>query len=149
MRKWLIFLLVLTMLGIGIYFAVQQCNAKPPSPTITVGDKEVAVAQGSYCWNGFLNSICADTISPLEMMKHQELKPVVVSPKSQLKIKFKNKPKENTLRVNRWLSNEEIENVPLNDNILTIPKEKGVYIYDISARWEKGDSSYAFAIEVR
>lgn len=39
--------------------------------------------------------------------------------------------------------------VPLNDNIITAPKEKDVYVYNVFARWDKRDSSYAFVIEVR
>jgi hypothetical protein len=149
MKKFLITLLVLIALGIGGDFVTGLFSAKPPLPIITVGEKKVEVAQGSYCWNGLLNSVCADTSSPPELIKNQELKPVVVPPDSQLKIEFKDEPKENTLVVNRWLTNEKTENVPINDNVILLPKEKGVYVYDVSARWEKGDSSYVFVIEVR
>ena len=38
---------------------------------------------------------------------------------------------------------------PLNENVLLVPKEKGVYIYSVSANWEKGSSSYVFVIEVK
>ncbi|WP_233204981.1 hypothetical protein [Geobacillus sp. WSUCF-018B] len=105
MKKFLIPLLVLIVLGIGGYFVIGLFSAKPPLPTITVGEKKVEVTQGSYCWNGLLNSVCADTSSPPELIKNQELKPVVVPPNSQLKIEFKDEPKENTLVVNRWLTN--------------------------------------------
>ncbi|MGP7817679.1 hypothetical protein [Niallia sp. 01092] len=149
MRKFLISILIIGVVSIGVYFIIGLSSTKPPSPIITVGDKKVEVAQGSYCWDGLFNSVCADTSSPPEIIKHQELKPVVVSPQSQLKIEFENKPKENTLGVNRWLTNEKTENVPLSDNVILLPKEKGVYLYDVSARWEKGSSSYAFVIEVQ
>lgn len=149
MKKFLITLLVLIVLGLGIYFVVGLFNAKPPSPTITVGEKKIEVAQGSYCWDGLINAVCADTSSPPEIIKHQELKPVVVSPESKIKIEFKTEPNKDSIGVNQWLNNEKTEDVPLNDNILTAPKEEGVYVYDVFARWEKGDSSYAFVIEVR
>lgn len=42
-----------------------------------------------------------------------------------------------------------MENVLLNNNVLFMPKEKGVYIYSVSAQWEKGSSSYNFVIEVK
>lgn len=149
MKKLLITLLVLVVLAFGVYIVIGEFSAKPPAPTITVGDNKVTAAQGSYCWDGFFNSICADTSSPPEMIKNQKLKPVIVSPGSELKIEFKSEPKENTMEVNIWLSNEEIENVPLSENVILLPKENGVYIYDVSAKWEKGSSSYAFVIEVQ
>lgn len=95
------------------------------------------------------NSICADMPSPPELIKNQDVKPVVVSPYSQLKIDFKEEPTEDTMIVSRWISNEVSKNVLLNDNVILVPKEKGVYVYGVSAGWEKGSSGYAFTIEVQ
>ncbi|MFF2288714.1 hypothetical protein [Peribacillus butanolivorans] len=149
MRKFLRFFLVLIVLVYGIYFIIRLFNSEPPSPNITIGDKSVSTAQGSYCWSGLLNAKCVDMISPPMIIKHEGLKPAVVSPEAQLKVEFKNEPKKNTLGANKWISSEETETAKLNDNVLTAPKEKGVYVYDIFARWEKGDSSYVFVIEVQ
>ena len=107
------------------------------------------MVQGSYCWDGLLNSICADTSSPPELVKNQRLKPVVVSPESEIKIEFKIEPNENTLGVNNWISDNEVEEVSLCNNVLIAPKEKGVFVYDVHASWEKGSSSYSFIIEVQ
>lgn len=149
MGKFIISLLVLIGLAFGVYFVIGQLNSKPPTPIITVGEKKVEVVQGSYCWEGLFNNVCADTASPPEMIKHQRLKPTIISPESAIKIEFKTEPNKNSIGVNQWLQNGETENVPLNENIITAPKEEGVYVYDVSARWDKGDSSYAFVIEVR
>ncbi len=146
MKKVLISLLAVVVLVGGIYFAF---NLKPPKPIITIENKTVEVAQGSYCWHGLINVQCVDKISPPDIIKHYELKPVVVSPGAELKIEFKRKPLENTLNASTWFSNNEIENAPLNENVLLVPKEKGVYIYSVSAYWEKGSSSYVFVIEVK
>lgn len=149
MKKFSITLLVLIVLAFGIYFVIGLFNAKPPSPIITVEEKKIEVAQGSYCWDGLYNSICVDTLSPPMLIDHHEIKPVIISPKSELKIEFKKEPNKNTLGVNRWLNDNEVKNISLSNNVLIAPKEKGVYVYDVHARWEKGDSSYAFVIEVR
>lgn len=146
MKKVLISLLAVAVLVGGLYFA---SNSEPPKPVITIENKTVKVAQGSYCWNGFINAQCVDKISPPDLIKHHEIKTVVVSPGAELKIKFNRKPLENTLNASIWFSNNEVENAPLNENVLTVPKEKGVYIYSISAYWEKGSSSYVFIIEVK
>ena len=149
MKKNVITLIVVGLLVAGLYLLSGLISNKPPTPTITVGDKEVKVVQGSYCWNGLINAGCTDMTSPPDLIKHHELTPVVVPPESELKIEFKREPKENTLHVNEWITDEETENVPINDNVILLPKEKGIYVYDVSARWEKGDSIFAFVIEVK
>ena len=149
MKKLLITLLILIMLAFGIYFVVGLFDPKPPSPIITVGEKKIEVARGTYCWDGLFNSICVDTISPPMLIEHHEIEPVIVSPEAELKIEFEKEPNENTIGVNRWINHNGAKNVSLSNNILIAPKENGVYVYDVYARWENGDSSYAFVIEVR
>ncbi|MFC5602781.1 hypothetical protein [Sporosarcina koreensis] len=146
MKKVLISLLAVVVLIAGVYIV---SNLKPPKPNITIEDNTVEVAQGSYCWGGLISGQCVDMISPPELIKHHELKPVAVSPGAELKIEFNRKPLENTLVASIWFSNDEVEDAPLNDNVLVVPQEKGVYIYSVSARWEKGSSGYAFVIEVK
>ncbi|MGG0658101.1 hypothetical protein [Rummeliibacillus pycnus] len=145
MKKVLISLLAVVVLVGGIYFVF---NLKPPTPTITIENNAVEVAQGSYCWGGLINVQCVDKVSPPDVIKHQKLKPVVVSPGAELKIEFNRKPLENTLSASIWFNKNEMENVRLNDNVLLVPKEKGVYFYSVSAHWEKGSSSYDFVIEL-
>ena len=146
MKKVLIFLLVAVVLVGGVYAVI---NLKPPKPIITIENKTVEVAQGSYCWRGLINGQCVDMISPPDIINHHELKPVRVSPGAELKIDFNRKPLENSLNASIWFSNDKIENVPLNDNVLLVPKETGVYIYNVSAHWEKGSAGYVFVIEVK
>ncbi|MEK4628465.1 hypothetical protein MKZ17_09685 [Solibacillus sp. FSL R7-0682] len=145
MKKVIISLAAVIMLVGGIYYVV---TLKPPKPTITIENNTVEVAQGSYCWNGLITSQCVDMISPPDIIKHQEFKPLIVSPGAELKIKFIQKPLENTLGASIWF-NDEVENVPLNYSILLVPEEKGVYIYSVYAQWKKGRSSYVFVIEVK
>ena len=142
--SFLVVVVVVLVFGINFVF-----NLKPPKPTITIENNTVEVAQGSYCWRGLINAQCVDMISPPDIIKHHGLKPVVVSPGAELKIEFNRKPQENTLAASIWFNNDEVENVSLNDNVLLVPKEKGIYIYSVSAHWEKGSSSYAFVIEVK
>ncbi|WP_155594030.1 hypothetical protein [Lysinibacillus cavernae] len=146
MKKVLISLLAVVGLVVGVYFVF---NLKPPKPTITIENNTVEVAQGSYCWGGLINGQCIDKISPPDIIKHQHLKPVVVSPRAELKIEFNREPQENTIGAYIWFSNDEMKKVLLNNNIFLVPKEKGVYIYSVSAHWKKGSSSYAFVIEVK
>lgn len=146
MKKFMISLIVLLCSVFGIYFVI---SSKPPSPIITVEGKKVGVVQGTYCWEGLFNNECADTTSPPELIKHKGLKATIVSPESDIKIEFKTKPNKNSMGVNQWLQNGEPTNATLNGNVITAPKEEGVYVYDVFARWDKGSSSYAFIIQVQ
>lgn len=148
MKKLLAIFLLTVGFVIGVSILIVQSGSKPPLPFITVDGKKITVMQGSYCWRSFFQGECADMISPPEIIDRQGVNPVRVSPESRLKISFKKMPLKNTLTANIW-RNRNTESILLKNNSLTIPKEKGVYIYDLSARWEKGDSSYVFAIEVK
>lgn len=78
-------------------------------------------------WEVLITTTCADEVSPPEIIKYQNIKPVEVPPESPFKIEFYNNPIENTLRAHLWVNSEKIETIQLNDNVLTAPKEK-VYI---------------------
>lgn len=149
MKKFLFILVAIVGVAVGIYFVVGLLNSSPPKPIITVEGKKVEVAQGSYCWKGLINAMCVDTASPNEIVKFKNLKPVVVSAQSLLKIEYKKEPIENTLGVNGWINNEESESVPINKNVIQLPKEKGKYVYNVFAHWDNGDSNYVFVVEVR
>ncbi|WP_339171524.1 hypothetical protein MKY51_09890 [Solibacillus sp. FSL R5-0691] len=146
MKKVLSSLLAVVVLVGGMYVAI---NSAPPKPVLTIENKTVEVAQSSYCWNGLLKTQCVDMISPPDLIEHHKITPVVVSPGADVKIKFHRKPLENTLTASIWSSNNEITNAPLNENVLSVPNEKGFYIYSLSAYWKKGSSSYVFVIEVK
>lgn len=145
MKRIVVPLVIIIVLGVVSYLLF---NNNPPDPIVTVKGDKIEVVQGSYCWRGFINAECVDMISPPDIIKHEELKPFVVSPGEKMLIEFKKEPKKNTLVVNIWINNEETESVSISDNVLLAPKEKGIYVYDVSARWERGSSSYAFVIVV-
>ncbi len=138
----------IVIMGIGFLISGIM-NNKPPAPLITVEGKTIPAKQGTYCWNGFLNIKCVDMISPPELIKFYDLEPVAVPPESQLKLDFRKKPNAGSLGANLWLNDIEMREVNLVGNILTAPKQSGVYVYDIHARWDKGSSSYVFIIEVK
>lgn len=132
--------------GIGMYLMIGlDDHHYPPEPIITVDDKNLEVARGSYCWH----SVCVDTMSPPMLIDHHRLEPMIVPPASKLIIKFEEEPIANTVKVNRWLNDHDVEEVALTNDILIAPQESGIYVYDVHARWEKGTASYAFTIEVR
>ena len=141
--------MILVVVGAGVYLCVGLFSTDPPKAIITAEGKKVEAAQGSYCWGGALRYSCVDMISPPELINFEKLKPVAVSPKSKVKIEFEKEPDDSSLTVNRWVGNVDAESVSVNGNTFIVPEEKGVYVYAVSASWEKGSSGYAFTIEVR
>ncbi|MGE8006015.1 hypothetical protein [Lysinibacillus sp. NPDC093216] len=133
---------------IAFIWMIMLHNAGPPKPVVLTEGKEVPTVQGTYCWKNIINNECVDKISPPEIIANNKIVPFSVSPQSEIKISFK-KPPIDGIEVDKWLSNDEIELVKVKDNVFSVPKEKGTYIYSISGRWDKGGSSYIFAIEVK
>ncbi|MBG9455764.1 hypothetical protein ABE61_17310 [Lysinibacillus sphaericus] len=122
--------------------------AGPPKPVVLSEGKEVSIVQGSYCWQGFINNRCVDKIPPPEIIANNKIVPFPVSPQSEININFKKAPIEG-IEVDKWVGNDEIEVVKVHGNVFTVPKEKGTYIYSVFGSWDKGSSSYIFAIEVK
>jgi len=133
---------------IAFIWMIMLHNAGPPKPVVLSDGKEVPTVQGTYCWRNIINNECVDKISPPEIIANKKIVPFSVSPQSKIKISFK-KPPIDGIEVDKWLSSGEIELVKVKDNVFSVPKEKGTYIYSISGRWDKGGSSYIFTIEVK
>ena len=144
MKKILLSLLLLATFCFGLYLIIGIfIDTEPPLPTITAGDKKVSVSNGSYCWDNFLTSVCADSGPP----SHIANNPLSVSPETKLKVNFKSEPEENSLSIYRWVNGESVT-IALDNDVIIAPSEKGLHVYSISGNWEKGSASYVFAIEV-
>lgn len=139
---FLILFIILLYVGKGI------ASIEPPLPSVTVDGKSVPVLRGSYCWSGPTSGRCVDMISPPELIKHHGKSPVKVSPGATVVIEFGEKPFVGSEHANLWRDNGPTATVELDGNKLAAPMEKGVYVYDISARWEAGSASFVFGIEV-
>ena len=148
MKRAAYIIIVIVALAIGAYVFMNVWHSKPPRPMITADGKHVKAEQGTYCWAGFIKGECVDMISPPEIIAEHSTKPVKVSPGAEVKIEFAYKPDKHTLGANQWINRNESEGVSVHDNVFKIPKEKGVYIYDVHAAWDEGSSSYVFVIEV-
>ena len=149
MKRNVFILIAIVALTVGSYFVIELLNSNPPKPILTVEGKKVEVAQGSYCWEGLIDAKCVDTVSPHEIINVKNLKPITVSAQSELKIKYKIEPIENTLGVNRWINNKDSESIPIKRNVIRLPKEKGKHVYNVFANWDNGSSNYIFVVEVR
>jgi hypothetical protein len=120
----------------------------PPQPVIRADGKAIEVYQSSYCWG----TVCADYISPDEMLKDKVKEKVRAN--TQITYKFDVKrPTEITVTT---FQNGNLNQETLQGDSFQAPDKKGIYYYSLSAVWLKdiekriseGSSVYAFAIEV-
>ncbi|UED80608.1 hypothetical protein FH508_0001555 [Lysinibacillus sp. CD3-6] len=137
----ILFIVILGILAILL-------TSGPPKPIVTVEGTKITLVQGSYCWKRIAGTGCVDKISPPELLENKKITPLPVSPNSEIKIKF-TKPPIDELEVAYLLNNSESPLVTVEDDAFTAPKEEGIYIYSVSGRWAKGNSSFIFSIRVK
>ncbi len=70
---------------------------------------------------------------------------IEVEPSADIAIKIKHKPKLSVYLWNEPGMDKEI--IIENDN-LSVPSNKGRYVYEVLAKWSNGEVSYTFVVEV-
>lgn len=150
MKRKIICFLSFVLIGIIVTGGILIIH-RPKEPNISIDvdgtNMNIPAYQGTYSWSSFGKGVCADYAAPYDMMKDKKI-PVVL-PETTLIIKFDYKPKKNTLRVNQWIEKKPVEQQIIDSNKIKVPKEKGVYIYDVVASWKEGTRSYSFAVEIK
>lgn len=160
MKKELIGILIVVVVGVMVSAGYLTFHDKPvsekvyenslPKLTVTAHDRKVEVVQGSYCWGYMGTSKCVDMIGPPELIKHHNIKPTVVKPGEEIRIKYNKKPQNGDVNVDIWHEDiDQTKNAFDKDKKIHAPKEEGVYVYVASSRWKQGSSSQVFAIEVQ
>ncbi|KAA0547177.1 hypothetical protein FZW96_14500 [Bacillus sp. BGMRC 2118] len=123
-------------------FREKYSDEKPPPVTVKVGNKKYKTTLGTYCWK----LICADAVGYQELLKDED--PIVVKPGEKLSFNMEYKLKPDKISVIERHSNEDRE-VPIKNDRIVAPSEKGIYYYFYSADWSNsGDAGYVFFIEV-
>lgn len=141
-----------SLLIIGLLIVViiifEPFRSEPPTPKILGAGTEIPTTQGSFCWDGLLLAQCVDTAhtTPLDMTKTHN--PTVVSKNEEIKIRFRNGPPPETIKVEQWIDENHVKNIEITNEKINVPSEKGVYAYHVIADWKQGDGNYAFLIEV-
>ncbi len=147
MRKgfWLVLLIVV----VGLVLYVEPFRGSPPEPDVSVNGRNIGVTSGSSCWHSLLNSKCIDLsdTTPLDMAADQT--PTVVKPGQKIEVAFNDGPAPERIQTEQWLKDVRTKTVQLKNEDLTVPTEKGLYIYHVSAWWKKGDGNVAFSVQVK
>ncbi|SES45994.1 hypothetical protein [Psychrobacillus sp. OK032] len=120
---------------------------KPPSLTITFGEKVIKTRQGGYSWSyldseGQTVSIEADSMPSTEIVNVENAASVNLS--EPITLNFKKEPLNYEIRV--YDNNDEM--MATYNNFKEV-KEKGKAIYEVLATWEEGKGIYAVALDIQ
>ncbi len=85
-----------------------------------------------------------DHASPNQMA--ELLKPIRVKPEQKVKVKIEDDP---VMKVFLWNETGKEKEIKLEDDQITVPADKGKYIYEVLAEWKNGEISYTFVAEVQ
>lgn len=147
MKRGIPIIIVLLVIIGGVFIFNIFKNAKPPIPEIYADNQSISATQGSYCWEGIMYAQCVDMVYSLEeIAKHPS---TIVSPNEKIRITFRNEPIKDTLLVHQQYPEKNASEIKLEKGIFTAPKEKGIYVYTISANWDRGSGGFFFNIEVK
>ncbi|MBN8192098.1 hypothetical protein JI667_08055 [Bacillus sp. NTK074B] len=146
MRKVLAISNIMAAMAI-LLFIIQPFRTAPPTPKVTTGGVSIPTTEGSYCWDGLFSSQCVDKAYSSEAAMAGEKKRTVVSPGEKIIVKFQKKPEK--INAERWIGNEQGESVKVQNHMIVVPKEKGIFVYHLVAHWKQGDGSYSFLVEVK
>ncbi|ASK64166.1 hypothetical protein CFK37_19435 [Virgibacillus phasianinus] len=148
---------VIIVLGVLLALAIilpSTSFSLPDSPRLdlSVDGTQIKTTQGRFCGDAFLGTKCVtknDFDSTFAMgMNHD---PVMVLPNSKIKFNFDKTPSDGTLIVKMFKNEGDRKRLDNEDNVIVAPKKEGVYVYYISAEWEKNNmfANYAFSIKVK
>lgn len=139
-------------LGALVWFTNAEANSggpTPPKARVLAGDAVIPAALRSYSWTArYMGGGMATAMSPPEFARSHRLEPVPLQSGSVLRFAFDPNPYE--VRVQRWMEGQG-NGVPVPvapGETIRLPRETGVYVYEVSARWGRGTASYVFVVEV-
>ncbi|HYF77259.1 MAG TPA: hypothetical protein VD973_09015 [Symbiobacteriaceae bacterium] len=123
-------------------------SAAPPEMQAVVGGAYAKVVRGGACWADAGQVRCTDTAGPVE--RTANVGPNVVAPGTPVELRFAWPVAPGAAAVRQWTGGMAAEPVALGPNwTFPLPREPGTYVYEAEARWEQGNGTYAFRVEVR
>jgi len=148
-KKYFITISAVLLIALGGYWLGKEYTSMPPEPVVSIGERNVPAIRGTYCWSSLMKGVCVDTAAPPGIISFENHTTVSAAPGTEVKIDFEEQPLKDSIYLSRWLDDEKDIQVPLKGNMFELPKDKGTYVYSVSANWNNGDAVYAFVIEVK
>lgn len=157
MRKNKIFIIAAAGVLLAAILIWDQCSVyngfSKYAPYLTVKYKNKYL----HTVNTFYNWFCKEqggnsNMGPEPETAVKDIKPVEVLANSELEINFNTKTSPQYINIVRWDNGNIAENEKYNydnKNKLLMPKEKGIYVYEITGVWdETHTSSYALKVQI-
>jgi hypothetical protein len=123
-------------------------TTRPPSMSAVIYDKEYKMEAGGFRWEIKQGSttqvIQTDAASPNQIAEHFE--PIVLGENSKVDVVTENNPE---ITVYLWNEDERVKEITLNNHQIQVPADKGQYIYEVIGKWNNGEASYTFVVEIQ
>lgn len=139
MKKLVIISLAFIIIAAGIYIY----DSKIPDATITYDGIKVEALKCPFGWDYFGSSFRADYPTPDILAKN--INATLVKPQSLIDFRFSRRPQKVEVRL--W--NGQPESYSYDHGKIIMPKEKGIYVFEILGYWGKGQVMYVFKVEVQ
>ncbi|MEW4308268.1 hypothetical protein [Rossellomorea marisflavi] len=138
MRKYLcVFAFLCFLTGCGV---TDWEDLKPPDLTISAGGQNLSYTLGTFTWTENKRSVASDAPSLLD---HVDVTNNVEAG-ATVSIEFAQEP--DLIEVGVW-EDEDVVFKKIAGNTITLPDEKGDFLYVIRAKWPEGDALYALSIK--
>lgn len=121
----------------------------PPSMAgwIQVNGKKYEMDEGGYRWERkkglTTETVQTDHLSPNQVA--DQLHTIQLAPNTNIHIEVEENPE---MVVYLWNENGRDKEMMIKNNEMTVPQNKGRYIYEVLASWSNGEVSYTFVVEV-
>ena len=144
-RFFLLFLTSIILIGCS-QIAEDEARSRYLDGKIVVDDKEYNLIHGYYTYKD--NEIEINKLDPFSPMDAAEqFDTLAVEKKSKIEIVLEDK--STYITVHQWNENGVIEEVLLDENVLTVPAEEGYYVYEVVGTWKNGETTLVFDIDVQ
>ncbi|MFE7064686.1 hypothetical protein ACFVAD_21380 [Sutcliffiella sp. NPDC057660] len=144
-------LLLLALAGCGKTGATDAAGKKiyPPDEQgyVMIDGEEKKLEKGNYFWElkkGLSSEVIqTDAASPNQIAENVEA--ISAPPDTEMSFKLVGDP---TITVYLWNEQDREKEIELQDEKFHTPTEKGRYIYEVLAKWDNGEISYTYVIEL-
>lgn len=118
-------------------------NEFPPYPHgfVEIDETRHEMATGGFKWTTGNQTVQTDAASPAQIAEN--FNAIVVDANSKVNMDIEQSP-----NVSVYLWDHERKKMMLEGNELTVPATSGHYIYEVVAKWNNGEVSYIFVVDV-
>ncbi len=158
LNRYSIITLMIVAIGLGIILSNPSSNdpsTSPPETILLADSKTIQGAEGSYCWGDGDSAVCVDKIPPFDLLKHEGINSTKVSADSVFRFNTIDYPEPSNYSYSIYDADQYYDSgeTVIADNgtvgdSFTLDLDNGRYLINSRARWDNGDSSYIFYIEV-